>query len=247
MNQSLWLTHNRIENAVVKVCEYINSQRPEVKDWRDYSENQLWFELVSCILGSRVRYETAKACTIHLQNADLLRIARILIEPRSMENKIKRELNKSIYPPFSNGMGSKYRYPKSKSQYIIRTGIQIYKNDKATIKDVLRKCLDGEEARDVLVKKCAGIGLKQASLFLRNISFADSLAILDCHVIRYLELLGLSGKSDSMSQDRTHSYFTYENALKLYAISKKKTLATLDIAIWTVMRLVGKEVVTSQS
>lgn len=246
MNHSHSLTPNRIENAVMKLCDYIDSRRQDIKNWKDYSEDRLWFELVSCILGSRVRYETARACAMHLWNAHLLGITCILLEPESMENKIKRELTRSIYPPFSNGTGSKYCYP-SKSQYIIRTAIQIYKNDNATIKDVLKTCLDDQEARDVLVEKCAGIGLKQASLFLRNISFTDDLAILDCHVIRYLELIGLSGKFNAMSQDRMHSYFTHENALKLYAVSKKKTLATLDIAIWTVMRVVRKEVVTSKS
>ena len=245
MNQSHSLTHNRIEDAVMKLCDYIDSRRQDIKNWKDYSEDRLWFELVSCILGSRVRYETARACAMHLWNAHLLGIPCILLEPESMENMIRRELTRSIYPPFSNGMGSKYRYP-SKSQYIIRTAIQIYKNDNATINDVLKRSLDDQEARDVLVEKCAGIGLKQASLFLRNILFTDDLAILDCHVIRYLAILGLSGKFNSMNQNRMHSYFAHENALKLYAISKKKTLATLDIAIWTVMRLVRKEASISQ-
>lgn len=39
---------------------------------------------------------------------------------------MKHELNKSIYPPFSNGKGSKYRYPKSKSRCIVRSRFQIY-------------------------------------------------------------------------------------------------------------------------
>jgi len=245
MNCSHSLMHNRIEDAVMKVCDYIDSQRQDIKNWKDYSEDRLWFELVSCILGSRVRYETARACAMHLWNTHLLGINYVLLEPEGMENKIRQELTRSIYPPFSNGVGSKYRYP-SKSRYIIRTAIQIYENDNATIKDILKSCLDDQEARDVLVEKCAGIGLKQASLFLRNISFTDDLAILDCHVIRYLALLGLDGKLNSMSQDGMHSYFAHENTLKLYAISKKRTLATLDIAIWTVMRLVRKEVVISQ-
>jgi len=240
MNDSLCLTEDRIENAVMKVCDYVDSQRQRVENWKNYHEHHLWFELVSCILGSRVRYETARACAIHLQNAGLLRISYLLKSPRVVKNKIRKELSKSIYPPFSNGTGSKYRYPKSKSRYIVSTGIQLYRNDNLTIKDILRKCHDGQEARGVLVKKCAGIGPKQASLFLRNISFSDDLAILDCHIIRYLKLLELHEKFKYISQKRTNPYLLNENMLRLYAISKKKSLATLDVAIWTVMRVIQR-------
>ena len=240
MNGRICLTQDRIENAIMKVCDYIDSQRKEVKNWEYYHEHQLWFELVSCILGSRIRYETARACAIHLRNAGLLRISHLLKSPRNVEDKIEKELSKPIYPPFSNGVGSKYRYPKSRSRYVVSTGIQIYKNDNLTIKDILRKCHDGQEARDVLVKKCAGIGPKQASLFLRNILFSDDLAILDCHVIRYIKLLKLNEKFNTINQGKKHPYFVTENMLRLYAISKRKSLATLDVGIWIVMRLIQR-------
>lgn len=241
MNDHLCLMQDQIENAIMKVCDYIDSQRKEVKNWEDYHEHQLWFELVSCILGSRIRYETARACAIHLRNAGLLRISRLLKSPRNVENKIEKELGKPIYPPFSDGKGSKYRYPKSKSRHVVSTGIQIYKNDNLTMKDILRKCHDGQEARDVFVKKCAGIGPKQASLFLRNISFSDDLAILDCYVIKYIELLRMNDKFNTINQrKKTYPYFVNENMLRLYAISKRKSLATLDVGIWIVMRLIQR-------
>jgi len=229
----------RIENAVMKVCDYLDSQRKEVDNWKNYSDQQLWIELVSCILGSRVRYETAKACAMHLQNTGLLRISLLLKRPKNTEDKIRRELSRSIYPPFSGVRGSKYRFPKYRSRFIVSTGIQIYKEDSLTIESILSKSHGGQEARSVFVKY-QGIGPKQASLFLRNISFSDDLAILDCHVIHYMKLLNLNEKYSHIFQKRMHTYLMNENILRLYALSKRRALAILDIAIWTVMRLIQR-------
>jgi N-glycosylase/DNA lyase len=234
------LRQNQIEKAVMKVCDSLDSHRTKIRDWKDYSEEELWFELVSCLLGSRVRYETAKACSTRLRNVGLLAIGPIVESPRRIRNRIRRELNKSIYPPFSKHRGSKYRYPKSRSKYIVRTGLQIYKKEKLTIKEFLGKNKDGNEARKALVEKCCGIGLKQASLFLRNVSFCNDLAILDSHVMRYVELLDLEKEFDDLISEDRNQYLTNENRLKMYAISKRKSLATLDIGIWTVMRVIQR-------
>jgi N-glycosylase/DNA lyase len=242
MISKYFLQQGQIERAVMKVCDFIDSQREKTKSWNDYSEEQLWFELVSCILGSRVRYETARACATHLWNNGFLNINCLLRNSMYFQNRIGKELSRSIYPPFSSGEGSKYRYPNSKSRYIVKTGIQIYKDNNSTIKDILIDCHDGFEARKILIKTCVGIGPKQASLFLRNISFCENLAILDSHVLRYLKLLKLNDKVHNISLEK-RNYYINEDMLRLYAISKKKSLATLDVGIWVVMRLIQKEAV----
>jgi N-glycosylase/DNA lyase len=241
MSGNCSLTTERIENTIMKVCDFVESQKSNASYWKDFHEKRLWLELVSCILGSRVRYETAKACTIHLNNVGLLEISSILKMVKSVERKMRKELHRPIYPPFSNNVGSRYRYPNSRSSYIISTASRIYGEDDTSIKDILRDCHDGIEARNVLIEKCKGIGPKQASLFLRNIKFSDDLAILDCHVDRYMRLMKLGERYCAISKERVHPYFKRENVLKLYAISKNRSLATLDIAIWTVMRLIEKE------
>jgi N-glycosylase/DNA lyase len=241
MSSNHCLTIDRIENTIMKVCDFVDSQKNANCSWKNFSEEQLWIELVSCILGSRVRYETAKACTKHLANNGFLTIAVMLKNPEFIEAKIETELNRPIYPPFSNNVGSRYRYSKSKSNCILTTAIKIYVEDNISLNDILDECNDGMEARDVLINKCKGIGPKQASLFLRNIGFSDDLAILDCHVDRYMELLQLGDRFDSVRKESVHPYFRKENMLRIYAISKKRSLSTLDIGIWTVMRLIDKE------
>lgn len=230
------LEQNQIENAIIKVCDYVESHHRDIPNWKDYSEEQLWLELVSCILGSRVRYETAKDCVTHLKNIGLLNIANLIKNPRKIEKMIIRELSKPIYAPFSTCTGSRYRYPKSKSRFIINSAIEIYGNNQ-TIHNILKESNGGYEARDVLIQKCWGIGPKQASLFLRNIGFSDDLAILDCHVISYMKMQNIDWKFDIPNQRSMRSYYKEENKLRMYAISKRKKLATLDVGIWTVMRV----------
>lgn len=241
MSKNLCLTIDRIENTIMKVCDFVDSQKNTNCNWKDFSEEHLWIELVSCILGSRVRYETAKACTMHLAKTGLLRIPVMLKRPEFVEKKIGTELGRPIYPPFSNNVGSRYRYPKSKSQYILKTATKIYAEDNLRLEDILRESKDGAAARDILIKKCKGIGPKQASLFLRNIRFSDDLAILDCHVDRYMELMQLGDRFNTIRKERMNPYFRKESMLRIYAISKKRSLSTLDIGIWTVMRLIDKE------
>jgi len=240
MNQNYHTDIENIEKAVIKVCNLIEAEENYKIDWKYYPEKQLWFELVSCILGSRVRFETAKACTHHLKKLGLLNLSNILKNPRKIENKMKKELRKPIYPPLVGKIGNKYRFPNSRSTHIIKTAIEIYTNSGTTIKNILRKHQNSREARDILIKKCYGIGPKQASLFLRNISFCNSLAILDSHVIRYMESLKLKENIPFYNGNK-NNYLKQENILSEYAKMKKKSLAALDLAIWVVMSLIQKE------
>lgn len=235
------LNLEKIESTVLKVCDAVEKYKNAQLHWSTLSEQCLWRELVSCILGSRVRYETAKACTEHLDNIGLLDIKDILTNPLAIEKQIFRELNQPIYPPFTQRVGSKYRYPKSKAGFIVSTGHQLYATKHGSIREILQKSINGIEARETLVKNCKGIGPKQASLFLRNIGFSEDLAILDCHVNRYIDLIQLDERYRDFIIKKNNQYFKNENMLRIYAISKKKSLATMDMGIWIVMRLIKKE------
>lgn len=223
-----------IENAVLKVAEELNNYKITYKNWEKYTEKELWLELVFCILGSKARYETVRKCVEHLRDRGLLEINYILKNPKVAEEEISEELNKNLYPPFNKGKGRAYPYPRIRSNFIVRTCINIYGMEGGGIKPILKKCQNEYEARDLLTNICVGIGPKQASLFLRNISYGKNLAILDSHVIRYMEILGLKNKNLKMST--RNQYIAYEKKLLSYADSLNKNLAHLDLAIWIVMR-----------
>lgn len=238
MSQTFAIRENQIENAIIKICEIIEDDVIIADRWEDFDEERLWLELVTCILGSRVRNEVAVACATHLEKMELLEKRLIIKNPRESERKISIELNKSIYPPFRVKRGSKYRYPHSKANYIVTTCLQIYGLETNSIKKMLKESENGLKARERLIESCKGIGPKQASLFLRNISYCDSLAIIDSHVSRFLEKYTITKKYEDVVQENQHSYYKKESVLRLYAISKRKSLANLDRGIWIVMRAI---------
>lgn len=233
------LSLQSIENAVLKVSDEIDKNEGRWVGWREFTEDQLWLELVSCILGSRVIYETSKECMIQLQSEDALKTSKIIREPQAAKNQISKELSKPIYPPFSNNEGRKYPFPKSKSDYIIRTCQEIYVNNSTTLKGILCEGKDEKTVREILIKLCIGIGPKQASLFLRNVGYSENIAILDSHVLRYMDFLGLRDKKNNIYTLK--QYTEHESVLLSYANSLNKKMSTLDLAIWIVMRVVQKE------
>jgi N-glycosylase/DNA lyase len=233
------VSNDAIENAVIKVSSEIDSINRSHRTWKNYSEYELWSELVASILGSRVRYEIVRECIEHLQKKGLLEINNILNNTEAVKIKISNELNKSIYLSVINGKRMKYPYSKKVAKFIIQTCIEIYSKRSVKIRLLLSKCHNGYEARDLLVEMCMGIGPKQASLFLRNIFYCENLAILDSHVIRYMKLINLIKKFKKTTNK--NQYLIYEKRLLSYANSLNKTLANLDLAIWVVMRLVQKE------
>jgi len=231
------IDNGMIENAVRKVSEKLVDTPCNGNDWTNCTEHDLWVELVSCILGSQVKYETAKACTQHLENSGLLNV-RYILEGADSEFQISMELDKPIYPPFRYGSGSRYRYHKSKSSMIIKTAESLYEVNQLTLKKILLSARNEFDARDLLVDICCGIGMKQASLFLRNINYAKELAILDSHVIGFMSKMNLFRCDKSFTKRR---YLHAESVLRKYANSLNKEPASLDVAIWVVMKVAKEE------
>jgi len=241
MSRDCLVNTGEIENAVMRVSDYVDNNHKEQINWNNFSEEQLWKGLVSCILGSRVRFETASACVQHLFQIGLLNPLRIIKEPKKSERLLEKELSMPIFTPFNGNRGRRYRYSKSKASYIVRTALKIYKENNSNLKSLLIECSDEYEARNVIVDNAVGIGYKQASLFLTNIYYSENLAILDSHVIRYMILLRMVTNDLRLEMSNKKTYVSLEEQLQNYATLNGKSLSTLDIAIWVVMRLVQKE------
>lgn len=236
-----------IEDAVLSVSDYLESQVDCGPSWSDLTEGDLWVELVSCILGSRTPHETAKACTDHLAQNGFLDVSTLTENPERSENQLAQELSRAIYPPFRGTRGRKYRYPKSKSHYIVKSAIRIYKDDDTELRMILVRNQKGSEARSILRERATGIGFKQASLFLRNVSHSDDLAILDTHVVAYMQLVNLIYDGVRESDLSKRSRYEYlEGILQDYADSYGLPLSIIDFAIWIVVRLVKREFVIWQ-
>jgi N-glycosylase/DNA lyase len=204
------------------------------KKWNNMSEHELWEELCLCILSSNVPYELAKSAFLHLRYARLLRPEWILRSP-SPAREIAHELSRRIYlPKKKDGYYRKYRFPNIRAQNIVGAAKTLYLENSGLFR-LLKNSNCEREARDFLAKNIAGVGLKEASHFLRNVGYSNSLAIIDSHVIAFLKEVEVvpQGRIKTI----THAtYMRLEKILQDLCESLDLNLSIFDMAIWHYMR-----------
>jgi N-glycosylase/DNA lyase len=228
-----------IEQAVSDVVlTVMDFQRALV--WEDFAEYKLWRELSSCIIGSRVQFELARSVVRQLDLAGYLRLLQKEKRYLKNEKRIRTELRKPVYYPLkSDGTKRAYTFPNVRSHQLCLTAENIY-GDGKTIKRILKGSGDEYSARKSIMDIASGVGPKQASLFLRNIGFANDLAILDSHVLRFMCFLRmLAGNSQQVGS--LSGYERIEARLRKYSERLGIQLSSLDTAIWIVMRVYQKE------
>ncbi|HEX8217887.1 MAG TPA: hypothetical protein VF914_01595 [Chloroflexia bacterium] len=194
------------------------------------------------MLGSNVLFEQALAAAQYLEKGGLLCIpeGNLLGEH---EQRIVQALSQPIFPPIKQtGEGCKYRYPKMRASHICQSAAMIYSRDR-TLRGLLMDGSNTRETRNSIIASAKGIGPKQASLFLRNIGYANDVAILDVHILRYMSAIGLymGGNSNVCT---VRGYDKVEANLRGYADGLCLELSYLDIAIWVVMRVYQREFAT---
>ena len=118
-----------------------------------------------------------------------------------------------------------HRFPNARAKYIFEARIH---------RDDLKKTLDNFEddlkKRGWVVKNIKGIGMKEASHFLRNIGYKN-LAIIDFHIVDLLVKNNLiePPKSRSLTPKK---YIEIENLLKQIAQKTNLSLGELDLYLW---------------
>lgn len=115
------------------------------------------------------------------------------------------------------------RFPKNKSTYI--TGARPIK-----IKDRLKGKEPGE-MREWLVQNIRGFGYKEASHFLRNVGFGESMAILDRHILKNLARFSVIEKiPKSLTRKK---YLEIEDEMKKFSEKLGVPMAHLDLLLWS--------------
>ncbi len=164
----------------------------------------MWFrELVLCIL-------TANSSFISAYNALQNLGDRIFYENASNISNILKK--------------SGYRFYNIKAYYIVKDRELIYGRLKNTIKDIAEK--DQFKAREYLLK-FYGVGMKEASHFLRNVGYFN-LAIIDRHILNFLSnYVEINSKQLSKSE-----YIYLESILRSISIYFNLYPGLLDLFIW---------------
>jgi N-glycosylase/DNA lyase len=231
---------SKIESAINKICAEI-SLRKKRENWFSVSEDNLLFELVSCILGSRVSYEIAQLAATKLKQSGLLIITMSDYSIQPYQSAIESVLKSPLKHMDWGEKTRRYPFPKLRANHIARTVGAIY-SDGDSITNLLKSCKSAKIARKMFVDKVVGFGPKQASLFLRNIGFTNDLAILDSHVLAFMSMKGLL-KKGVRSIPTLNLYERHEMHLIKYANNTGWPLGYLDEAIWIVMRVYKTEAV----
>jgi N-glycosylase/DNA lyase len=116
-----------------------------------------------------------------------------------------------------------HRFPNTRANYI-------YEARKCE-GDLCKLVGTGKERREKLVSDVKGLGMKEASHFLRNIGFKD-VAIIDFHILDLLKEEGLID-FDRRTQTLTKKkYLEIEQVLEGIARRAGLNLAELDLYLW---------------
>ena len=164
-------------------------------------KNKIFSELCFCILTAN---STAERCiNVQKQIKD------------GFENLSQNTLQKKL-------KSLRCRFHTKRTLYII----EARKKKKELFKELQNK--DEKEIRKWLVKNIKGIGMKEASHFLRNIGYKN-IAIIDFHIIDLLSRYKLIKKPKKLTKEK---YFEIENLLKKIAQKLNLTLGELDLYLW---------------
>lgn len=144
--------------------------------------------------------------------------------------KIQNEINEGFLNLSEEQLAKRlselgHRFPNARAKYIF-----LAQPHKDSIKSTLQDFGDGILARNWIVQNIKGLGMKEASHFLRNIGYKD-IAIIDFHIVDLLVKYGLIEplKNKSLSPKR---YIEIENVLKEISNKTNLNLGELDLYLW---------------
>lgn len=148
---------------------------------------------------------------------------------------IADELTRSIYlPKKKDGRYRKYRFPRTRARNIVRAA-KVISREEGWIKKLLLRSNSERKVRGILVSEISGIGLKEASHFLRNIKYSKNLAIVDSHIVSFLQQIDGGAQRTTKTITR-NTYFEFENRIQKLCSEYKLDLSIFDMAIWHFMR-----------
>jgi N-glycosylase/DNA lyase len=205
------------ESAVAQLKKLYISRKAEIRArlkefevlWRDGDDEEIFAELSFCILTPQSK---ARACW---EAIEALKEQDVLM--KGSAGQIKKRLRC-------------VRFHNRKSEYIVKARKLFSSGGGVSIKPVLSGFADIYECREWLVSNITGLGYKEAGHFLRNIGFGEKLAILDRHILKNLQLLGVIEEiPESLSRAK---YVLIEKDMTRFAKIVDIPLSHLDLLLW---------------
>jgi len=173
-------------------------------------EEDLFSELVFCLLTPQSKAKNCWSAVEELKNTGKLF--------NGKEQEIASILQKKV------------RFHNNKARYVVEARSFFSRGKKIEIRSFLESFSNIEELREWLVKNIKGLGLKEAGHFLRNIGKGKNIAILDRHILKNLQLLGVIKELPKTLTKKTY----LEIEKKMINFSKKIGIPEdhLDLVFW---------------
>src|SRR3989344_9613593 len=191
---------NALKETPIK--ETVDKRLKEFELLGEKGDNEWFSELCFCLLTANSRATSA----IRIQNQ---------IGARGFLNSSKENIAQTIKM-------NKHRFHNNKAKYIV--GAREFKN----IKEILKNKEDFE-AREFIVENVKGLGMKEASHFLRNVG-RKNLAILDRHILNLLYEEGYLLEKPKTLTPKV--YKKIEETFNRIAERLKMSSAELDLYMW---------------
>jgi len=227
----------KIRHAAVQVCRGIGPRYKNSGRWESLTERKLATELASCLLGSRVRFESAYGAANCLDQRGLLSLKWLRMPDADHEAAMEQALGDKTDVNFKSCGTYPFRHQRSRQ---LRACLKSIENEFGSIVEMLSGAVSDFSLRKTMAETLVGFGPKQASLFLRNIGFSENLAVLDTHVLKYMTHQGMMEEGSGMP--RTLKEYEYaELAFSEHAGQHGFSVAEFDLAVWVVVRVAGQE------
>lgn len=139
--------------------------------------------------------------------------------------RIQKEVNDGFFTLSEQELSTKlaelgHRYPNMRAKFVIEARKYAY--------NLKEELMATPNKRDWLVKNIKGLGMKEASHFLRNIGFLDN-AIVDRHIMRMLENRDGYVMPNTLTPKK---YLEIESYLERIARQLNISQGELDFYIW---------------
>ncbi|MFT4302944.1 MAG: N-glycosylase/DNA lyase [Candidatus Woesearchaeota archaeon] len=195
-----------LQNVNSNIKSKIDKRLNDFKKINKKTKEEWFSELCFCILTANSKASTA----INIQNQ---------LGYHGFRNLSQEELSNFI-------RNNKHRFHNNKSKYICES--RNYENIQEIIINIIKN-KNEKFAREWIANNIKGLGLKEASHFLRNVGYTN-LAILDRHVINLmLEHSLIKEKPKTLSKN---TYLELENKLQKLCNQLEMSQAQLDMHLW---------------
>ena len=130
----------------------------------------------------------------------------------------------------ANVLAKKTRFHNNKARYLVEAREKFSADDFALL---AHATFSGTErhAREYFLREVNGLGLKEASHYLRNVGRGSTLAILDRHILKNLVKCGaIAGVPASLTEKR---YLEIERSMEKFCRRTGIPLSRLDLLFWS--------------